>query len=129
MILDKWLGLHPDAAQWLVDNRRIHGVGIDVMSIDCGQAKRFQTRRILAEENIFLFVNVNTNPLNSTLLLRPVLAIAPLKISAGSGSPVRPLIFEAASHVSVSFIQIKHVFIAALFWMIVVGLSSMISNF
>ena len=35
-------GLHPDAARWLVAERRIHAVGLDTPSIDHGPSTRFQ---------------------------------------------------------------------------------------
>jgi len=94
------------------------------MSIDYGQAKRLTVHHILADKNIFLMENVNTNELNSTLLFHPLLVVSPLKISAGSVSPVRPLLLNVPSRVGVSFLQIRHVFIIILSWMIIVTLFS-----
>jgi len=51
-------GLHPEAAQWLVDNRKIKAVGLDVASIDYGQSKYFKTHRILLDQNIPAFENL-----------------------------------------------------------------------
>src|SRR5688572_9917245 len=40
-------GLHPDAATWLVNNRKVGAVGIDTASVDYGQSTAFETHRIL----------------------------------------------------------------------------------
>jgi len=93
-------GLHPDAAQWLVDNRNVHGLGIDTASIDYGQSKAYKSHRILFAENIFVLENLNTNPLVSSDLSAfklPYIVINPLKITAGSGSPIRPLMVDMSS--------------------------------
>ena len=52
-------GLAPQAAQHLVDNRKIFGVGVDTPSTDYGQAKKFQTHQILAKANIWGLENLN----------------------------------------------------------------------
>jgi len=89
-------GLHPNAAKWLTENRKIFGIGIDTPSIDRGRsADRAGAHRILCPQNIFNLENLNTNPLSalSRPFLNPVLVFSPLKISGGSGSPIRPFIF------------------------------------
>jgi len=93
-------GLHPDAAQWLVDNRDMHGLGIDTASIDYGQSKAYKSHRILFAKNVIVLENLNTNSLVTTDLSefkRPYLYINPLKITAGSGSPIRPLMVDMSS--------------------------------
>ena len=80
-------GLHPDAAQWLVENRIIHSIGLDTPSIDCGQSKGFESHRILFEQNIPAFENL------ANLDILPdkgfdVIAL-PMKIAGGSGGPLR----------------------------------------
>lgn len=40
-------GLHPEAATWLVANRRIKAIGLDTASIDYGQSTQFESHRIL----------------------------------------------------------------------------------
>jgi len=52
-------GFHPAAAEWLVRNRDIVGVGLDTPSIDYGQSSDFQTHRILSEANIWGLENLN----------------------------------------------------------------------
>ena len=80
-------GLHPDAAQWLVENRVIHSIGLDTPSIDYGQSKGFESHRILFEKNIPAFENL------ANLSILPdkgfdVIAL-PMKIAGGSGGPLR----------------------------------------
>ena len=90
-------GLSRTAAQWLVDNRVVHGVGIDTASIDYGRSKLFHTHRILAKKNVFNLENVNTKNLVDLAEGEPLfLMVGPMKITTGSGSPVRPILVAGA---------------------------------
>lgn len=51
-------GLHPDAAKWLVENRKFKAIGIDTASIDHGQSTDFKTHVTLMTANIPAFENV-----------------------------------------------------------------------
>ncbi len=51
-------GLHPEAAKWLVENRKINAVGIDTASIDYGQSTLFESHVALMTNNIPAFENV-----------------------------------------------------------------------
>lgn len=86
-------GLHPDAAQWLTDHRRIKAVGIDTPSIDYGRSGTFMAHRILMEHDIPAFENV------ADLHLLPEtgfhLIALPMKIRGGSGGPLRIVAFIA----------------------------------
>jgi kynurenine formamidase len=80
-------GIHPDAAAWLVKNRKIKAVGLDVASVDYGQSKDFKTHQVLYEQNIPGFENVaNLDQLPSKGAF--VIAL-PMKIKGGSGGPLR----------------------------------------
>ena len=80
-------GLHPDAAKWLVENRKINAIGLDTQSIDYGKSQFFETHRILCSKNIPFFENVaNLEKLPSTGTF--VIAL-PMKIEGGSGAPLR----------------------------------------
>ncbi len=80
-------GLHPDAANWLVENRKIKAIGIDTQSIDYGKSEFFETHRILCSKGIPFFENVaNLDKLPSTSTM--VIAL-PMKIEGGSGAPLR----------------------------------------
>lgn len=80
-------GLHPDAAKWLVENRKIKAVGIDTASIDFGQSTSFDSHVTLMTNNIPAFENV------ADLAQIPVkgfhVVALPMKIKGGSGAPLR----------------------------------------
>jgi kynurenine formamidase len=80
-------GLHPEAARWLTQNRRVKAIGLDTASIDYGQSKLFESHRTLFARNIPAFENVaNLDKLPA----RGFLVIAlPMKIKGGSGGPLR----------------------------------------
>jgi kynurenine formamidase len=80
-------GLHPDAARWLVENRRIDALGIDTPSIDYGPSTTFEAHRVLYEQNIPAFENVAAL---ERLPAKGAYVIAlPMKIAGGSGGPLR----------------------------------------
>lgn len=80
-------GLHPDAAKWLTENRKISAIGLDTQSIDYGKSEFFETHRLLCEKEIPFFENVaNLDQLPPTGTL--VLGL-PMKIKGGSGAPLR----------------------------------------
>ncbi|XP_078588555.1 isatin hydrolase-like isoform X1 [Branchiostoma floridae x Branchiostoma japonicum] len=82
-------GLHPEGAQWLVDNRRVKMVGLDTMSPDTGEAsaKAPLVHRILLPNNVLILENVahldKMPPTGSTVYAMPI------KIGQGSGAPAR----------------------------------------
>ena len=80
-------GLSPDAATWLVENRKINAIGLDTASIDHGQSQYFRAHQILFEQNIPAFENVaNLDKLPP----KDAYVIAlPMKIKDGSGAPLR----------------------------------------
>jgi len=80
-------GLSPEAAEFLVKQRRVKAVGIDTPSIDHGPSRDFAAHQILGAANVPIFENV------ARLELVPpkgatVFAI-PMKIKGGSGAPLR----------------------------------------
>jgi kynurenine formamidase len=80
-------GLHPDAARWLTENRRIKAIGLDTASIDRGQSKLFESHRTLFAKDIPAFENVaNLDKLPAMGF--SVIAL-PMKIKGGSGGPLR----------------------------------------
>lgn len=80
-------GLSPDAAAWLIENRKIKAVGLDTASIDFGQSTDFATHVALMSRNIPAFENVaNLDKLPSTGF--QIIAL-PIKIKGGSGGPLR----------------------------------------
>lgn len=80
-------GLHPEAAKWLVENRKIKAIGLDTPSIDYGQSTLFGSHVTLYEANIPAFENVANL---EQLPTRGFTVIAlPMKIRGGSGGPLR----------------------------------------
>jgi len=80
-------GLSPEAAQWLVENRTIHAIGIDTPSIDYGQSEYFKSHVILLGEDIPAFENL-TNLEQLPKANFNIIAL-PMKIKEGSGGPLR----------------------------------------
>jgi kynurenine formamidase len=80
-------GLHPDAARWLAQNRRIKAIGLDTASIDYGQSTLFESHRTLFDKNISALENVANL---DKLPVKGFSVIAlPMKIKGGSGGPLR----------------------------------------
>jgi kynurenine formamidase len=80
-------GIDPAAADWLVKNRKIKAVGLDVASVDYGQSKDFKTHQILYTQNIPGLENVANL---DKLPVKGAFVIAlPMKIKGGSGGPLR----------------------------------------
>ncbi|XP_077995921.1 uncharacterized protein LOC144449280 [Glandiceps talaboti] len=80
-------GIHPEAAQWIVDNRKVKAIGIDTASLDYGKSLTFDTHVILFSKNIPGLENVaNLDKLPTT---GAKLYALPMKIVDGSGAPSR----------------------------------------
>jgi kynurenine formamidase len=80
-------GLAPEAAEWIVKNRKINAIGLDTASIDRGQSTDFKSHVILLSENIPAFENVaNLDKLPAKGF--QIIAL-PMKIKGGSGAPLR----------------------------------------
>ncbi len=80
-------GLAPEAADWLVKNRKINAIGIDTPSIDFGQSQYFKSHVTLMTNDIPAFenlTNLNQLPENGFNILA-----LPMKIKGGSGGPLR----------------------------------------
>jgi kynurenine formamidase len=80
-------GLHPDAARWLVAERRLSAIGIDTASIDFGQSTAFESHRVLFEQNIPAFENLAA--LDRLPPTGAFVIALPMKIARGSGGPLR----------------------------------------
>jgi kynurenine formamidase len=82
-------GLHPDAAKWLADTRKVNAVGLGTASIDYGQSTLFETHRILYERNLPAFENLTA--LDQLPPRGAVVYALPIKIKGGSGGPLRAI--------------------------------------
>lgn len=80
-------GFSAEAAQWLVDNREIVGVGTDCASFDAGQAKEFPAHQILLGAGIWgleNIANLDKLPDSGYTIFNMV-----FKLHEGSGAPTR----------------------------------------
>ena len=87
----RYPGMHRDAADWLVRNRLVLGVGIDTISIDSGASKSFHSHQILLDRNMFIIENLNSN-LSQVPATGAKVNVFPLKFEAASGSPCRVIV-------------------------------------
>jgi kynurenine formamidase len=80
-------GFSKEAAEFLLKERRIDGVGIDTASIDYGQSRDFIVHRILNGADVYGLENIanldKLPPTGATLIALPI------KIKGGTGGPVR----------------------------------------
>ena len=82
-------GLHPDAAKWLIAERRIKAIGIDTASIDYGPSTGFESHRLLYERDIPAFENLTS--LDRLPERGAYIVALPMKIRGGSGAPLRAI--------------------------------------
>jgi kynurenine formamidase len=89
-------GLHPEAAKWLVENRKMKAVGLDTASIDYGQSSTYDSHVALMTKNIPAFENVaNLDKLPAKGF--HIIALL-MKIKGGSGGPLRIAAFIPRSN-------------------------------
>jgi len=82
-------GLHPDAATWLAETKKVKALGLDTASIDYGQSAKYEAHQILYGRDIPAFENL-TNL--DRLPARGAFIVAlPMKIKGGSGAPLRAI--------------------------------------
>lgn len=84
-------GLHPEAAKWMVENRKFKAVGIDTASIDRGQSTTFGAHVALMTNDIPAFENVSN--LDKLPAKGFQVVALPMKIKGGSGGPLRIVAF------------------------------------
>jgi kynurenine formamidase len=80
-------GVSRAAAQFLVTQRMVRGMGVDTASIDPGQSRDFSAHRVLNEADLYALENVagleQLPPFGATIWALPV------KIKGGTGGPAR----------------------------------------
>lgn len=82
-------GYSLDAAKFLVESRRVIGLGIDTLSVDYGPSQDFPVHHYTAGKSVYHLENVADIwrvPASGAVVL-----VAPAKIEGGSGGPVRIL--------------------------------------
>ncbi len=75
------------AARWLVHERNIRGLGVDTLSIDRGVSQDFEVHHIVNAAGRYGLENVTA--LDQLPPRGFALFVAPMKITAGTGSPTR----------------------------------------
>ena len=99
-LLAHFPGLHQGAAKWLVQNRKVVGVGIDAPSIDCGQCGHrygFPSHVIFSEANIYVVENIEKS-IFQVPNVGATITLLPINIIAASGSPVRVIAQYTHNH-------------------------------
>jgi len=80
-------GFSPDSARFLVNERKISGIGIDTLSVDYGLSKDFQVHHITHGAGKYHVENAGN--LDKLPARGAVVIVAPIKIEGGSGGPAR----------------------------------------
>jgi kynurenine formamidase len=80
-------GLDPEAAKWLIENRRLKAIGLDTASIDYGQSQLFESHVTLFKNSVPAFENVAN--LDKLPPKGAIVFALPMKIKGGSGGPLR----------------------------------------
>jgi kynurenine formamidase len=79
----------PDAARFLLVERRCGALGVDTASIDPGDSKDFPVHRLLAEANAPGLENLDD--LGAVPVHGAWIVALPMKIASGSGGPLRAI--------------------------------------
>ncbi len=82
-------GYTTDAARFLVEGRKIVGLGIDTMSVDYGPSETFPVHQYTSKHAVYHLENVAD--LSRVPLTGAVLTVGAAKLKGGSGGPVRLL--------------------------------------
>lgn len=82
-------GYSEDAARFLVEGRKVLGLGIDTLSIDYGPSKDFPVHQYDLHRSVYQLENVAN--LDHAPVTGGLVVIAPMKLEGGSGAPVRIL--------------------------------------
>jgi kynurenine formamidase len=76
-----------DTVKFLVQARKIAGLGIDTMSVDYGPSKDFPVHHFTAKNDVYHLENVAN--LGQAPDAGAIVVVAPMKLEGGSGGPVR----------------------------------------
>lgn len=80
-------GYAEDAARYLVEERKVKGLGIDTMSIDYGLSRDFIVHKVANQAGVYGLENVAH--LDQLPARGFYLVVAPIKIETGTGGPTR----------------------------------------
>jgi kynurenine formamidase len=83
-------GYSLEAVKFLVEARKVVGIGIDTLSIDYGPSKDFPVHHYDLSHSVYQLENVAN--LGQAPAAGATLVVAPMKLENGSGGPVRILV-------------------------------------
>lgn len=83
-------GFALDTVKFLVQARKIVGLGIDTLSVDCGASKDYPIHHFTARNNVYHLENVAN--LGQAPEAGGMVVVGPAKLEGGSGGPVRILV-------------------------------------
>jgi kynurenine formamidase len=78
-----------DTAKFLVQSRKVVGLGIDTLSVDYGASKDFPVHHFTSRNDVYHLENVAN--LGQVPDAGAIVVVAPMKLEGGSGGPVRIL--------------------------------------
>lgn len=91
-------GMNGEAAEWIVRNRLIVGIGIDGVSLDGAQSKGYVAHQTILGRNMYILENLNSK-IDQIPETGAKVHIFPMKIEGASGAPVRVVVdVNTASH-------------------------------
>lgn len=82
-------GFSPAAAEWLLENREINGIGVDTLSIDHGPSAEYPVHQLILGANKWAVENLDN--LHRVPPHGSLMVVGPLKHAGGSGGPARVL--------------------------------------
>ncbi|GBN35110.1 hypothetical protein AVEN_161665-1 [Araneus ventricosus] len=80
-------GLDPEAANWLVENRNVYGIGVETPHVDRGSSKTKEAQKMLLRHGIFTVQNIAN--LDKIPIYGATLHVIPMKLAKASSAPVR----------------------------------------
>ena len=80
-------GFSKEAAEFLIKERRVDGIGIDTPSIDYGPSQDFIVHQVVNGANLYGLENIAN--LDKLPPKGAILVALPIKIKGGTGGPVR----------------------------------------
>ena len=87
-------GFSSAAAEWLLENRKINGIGVDTLSIDHGPSVDYSVHQLILGANKWAVENLNN--LHQVPPHGALMIVGPLKHAGGSGGPAR--VFALGGH-------------------------------
>ncbi|KAG8171259.1 hypothetical protein JTE90_016438 [Oedothorax gibbosus] len=82
-----WPYLAPETAQWLVDNRKAYGIGVETINFDKAMDATYPSHQIILGHGLFAIENVAS--MDQLPISGAELHVLPMKLGKMSGAAVR----------------------------------------